>query len=193
MLRFFFDYVDPASLLLERHLRSMEGPTTFFLEPIPFELVPFPDPRPTLEESVTYRRWGELEKEGAAAGIRMRRPWLVPWSRKAHELALQAKSKACFREIHDTLFRAYLVDGLDIGRVDVLVELAAGHGLDAMETKAALDVDAHDSAVEEARATAREAGVEGPPTLVWLGRVLAGYPDREELARFLALDEQPET
>lgn len=188
-LRLYFDYVDPASLLLERRLRSLEGPTTFFLDLIPFELAPPPTPRPPLEESITFQRWQELVDEGDPLGIRMKRPWLVPWSRKAHELAIHGEGKGCFRQIHDTLFRAYLVDGSDIGRVDVLVELAAKHDLDAMETKAALDIDLHGRAVEEARVAGREAGVREPPTLIWLDRTLTGYPDEEDLARFLALDE----
>lgn len=188
LLRLFFDYVDPASYLLEHRLRKLEGATTFRLAHQPFELTPPPSPRPALRESETLRRWERMLEPGKEMGIQMKRPWIVPWSRKAHELASHAAAKGCFREIHDTLFRAYLVEGVDIGRVDVLVELAARHALDPKETKAALDIDLHGSSVMEARQAALDMGVREVPTLLWLGRRLEGYPDQANLARFLALE-----
>jgi len=129
-----------------------------------------------------------MAEGGKRLGIQMKRPWIVPWSRKAHELAHHASAKGCFREIHDTLFRAYLVEGVDIGRVDILVELGRRHGLEPMETKAALDIDLHESSVIESRKEALGMGVHQAPTLLWLERKLEGYPDEGDLMRFLALE-----
>jgi predicted DsbA family dithiol-disulfide isomerase len=135
-----------------------------------------------------------MEEAGKGLGIELTRPWIVPWSRKAHELAFLARKGGCFQEIHDTLFRAYLSEGVDIGRVDVLVELARRHGLDPMETKASLDVDLHRESVLKRRKDALDAGVTRPPALLWRqGRSLDGCPDDQTLREFLALNGRQET
>jgi predicted DsbA family dithiol-disulfide isomerase len=134
-----------------------------------------------------------MTEAGRTMGIQMERPWIVPWTRKAHELACHAARKGCFREIHDTLFRAYLVEGVDIGRVDILVELGRRHGLEPMETKAALDIDLYGKSVVDGREAALGIGVDQTPTLFFLGRKLGGYPEEEKLARFLAPEPRTET
>lgn len=190
VLRFFFDYVDPASFLLERRIHELEATVPFSLVLEPFELSPPPSSLIDPEEEVWDRHWQAMEEEGLEMGLGLRRPWIVPWSRKSHELAWLAKKEGCFPEIHDTLFRAYLTEGVDIGRVDILVDLARGHGLDPLETKAALDVDLHSDAIVAKRREALEAGVAQPPTLLWRGRRKRGYLDSRMLREFLALEEQ---
>jgi predicted DsbA family dithiol-disulfide isomerase len=189
-LRLFYDYVDPASYLLEQRLRRLlePGPVGLVLEP--FELVPPPGALWNPEGEEWGARWESLESEVDDPTGGRARPWIVPWSRKAHELAIHAREKDCFPEIHEMLFRAYLSEGRDIGRVDVLVELARPAGLDPMETKAVLDVDRHSNQVAEKRKEALEAGVVGAPTILWKGRILLGYPDERALHEFLALDQE---
>jgi predicted DsbA family dithiol-disulfide isomerase len=74
--------------------------------------------------------------------------------------------------------------GEDIGRVDVLVDLARALGLDATEAKAVLDVDryAQDVAALSAEAAAR---VGEPPPLAFGGRVLRGFHNRDAVRTFL--------
>jgi predicted DsbA family dithiol-disulfide isomerase len=119
-------------------------------------------------------------------GLELKRPWIVPWSRKAHELACKARNDGCFPEIHLSLFRAYLLEGLDIGRIDVLVELARRCGMDARETKVALDVDLYREPVLERRRWALEVGVTCPPVLLCREERLDGFPDEGILSEFLA-------
>jgi predicted DsbA family dithiol-disulfide isomerase len=192
-LRLYFDYVDPACLLLEHRLRSLAGNGGFVLSVEPFEVAVPPAPLPDLGKPEIVQHWEEMEDEAERLGLKLKRPWIIPWTRKAHELALFGKRKGCFREIHDTLFRAYLVEGLDIGRVDILVSLARRHGLDESETKAVLDVDQEAETVTAKRLEALEQGVSRTPTLFWHGRQLKGYPDDRRLRDFLALGTQNET
>ncbi len=193
LLRLFYDYVDPASYLLEHRLRGLEGSTTFSLTLMPFELSSPPAGLLDPEEAGWVRHWEAMKEAGAGLGIELKRPRIVPWSRKAHELALLAEKEGCFPEIHDSLCRAYLSKRMDIGRVDVLVDLARGHGLDPLKTKVALDVDLHREAVLKKRQEALDVGVTRPPALLWQGRRMDGYPDDRTLGEFLALDERPET
>jgi predicted DsbA family dithiol-disulfide isomerase len=185
ILSLFFDYVDPASYLLELRLRRMEGPSTFGLAVEPFELSTPPAPLLDPQGPDFVSDWDAMVAAGKELGEDLKAPWIVPWTRKAHELAQQAEKEGCFREIHDTLYRAYLIEGLDIGRVDVLVDLAGRHGLDPMETKVVLDIDAHRNLVVEKRQVGLGVGVSKPPALVLDGRRLDGYPDDQTLSEFL--------
>ena len=188
-LRLCFDYVDPASYLLDLRLRLRAGPTTFRLIRTPFEAALPVDGLLDPESPPIVRHWEEMSTAAAAMGLELRRPWIVPWSRKAHELAFHGKKKGCFEEIHDALFEAYLLEGRDIGRVDVLVEMAGRAGMDERDVKVALDVDSHLEAVLGARGEALDLGVRRPPTLLWMGRRLEGYPDDATLEGFLALED----
>ncbi len=185
-LHLFFDYVDPASFLLELRLRGLEETGTFSLLLEPFELRPPPAPLLNPEGPEWQARLHTVAPEAARAGVRFPPPRLIPWTRKAHELALHAGERGCFREVHDALFLACLLEGRDIGRVDVLVELAVGAGLERMETRAVLDVDRHRQEVENARERALGLGVSRVPTLHWRGRSLEGFPAEERLREFLA-------
>jgi hypothetical protein len=114
-LRFVFDYVDPGSYLafalLDRGLRSWAGA----IRPdwVPLEIRPPTSPRlnPGSPE------WTGLTRAIAAlagvADVPFRAPTFVPWSRKAHELAHLAAAKGCFEPVHQTLFEAHFVRGLD--------------------------------------------------------------------------------
>jgi predicted DsbA family dithiol-disulfide isomerase len=191
--RLYFDYVDPACLLLEHRLRGLAGEMDVILSLEPFEVAVPPSPLLDPGTPEIVQHWQEMEKEAERMGLALKRPWIIPWTRKAHELALFAKSKGCFREIHDTLFRAYLVEGLDIGRVDILVSLARKQGMDGGETKAVLDVDQGAETVAAKRQEALEQGVFRTPTLFRPGRQLRGYPDDRTLREFLALGTRNET
>jgi predicted DsbA family dithiol-disulfide isomerase len=180
--RLYFDYVDPASYLLDRRLRdglgAGEAPGLTYL---PFERRPPPQALLRTDDPEWAEAWDRL----AAEDDDLTRPWIVPWSRKAHELVLFARESGCFWEIHDAIFRAYFVEGLDIGRVDILVDLARRNGLGVMEAKAALDVDRFRPEVEAVRSEALAAGVEVTTTLVMEGRLFPGYPETEVLKAVL--------
>jgi len=184
-LFFHYDYVDPLSYLLKRWLQEREETRGMVLQSLPFELNPPPNQLldPCCEEIRTL--WKDAFAHGEEVGIGLKPPWIVPWTRKAHELALFAREKNLFEEIHETLFRAYLIEGRDIGRVDVLVKIATERGLDPQETKAVLDVDRHREGVEDARAQGKSAGITAPPALVWNGRTLDGKPSPEALRSLL--------
>ena len=63
---------------------------------------------------------------------------LVPNSRRALVLAEYAREVGRFDEVHSRLFRAYWVEGRDIGSDDVLLAVAADAGLDPGEASARL-------------------------------------------------------
>ena len=71
-------------------------------------------------------------------------------ARLAQELAKWAETQPGGEAIHDALFRAYFVDGRNIGDAEVLADVAASVGLprdDAMEVMRTRSFKAHERAL----------------------------------------------
>jgi predicted DsbA family dithiol-disulfide isomerase len=88
---------------------------------------------------------------------------MVPNSRRALVLAEHARAAGRFDDVHERLFRAYWVDGRDIGSDDVLMDVAAAAGLDVEAARAALDSPEHLRVIEQETARALEHGASGVP------------------------------
>jgi predicted DsbA family dithiol-disulfide isomerase len=107
-------------------------------------------------------------------------------SRLAQELAVWAETCDGGAAIHDALFRAYFVDGRNIGDPEVLVEIASRLGLDADEARAVLSARRFRATVDQHWARSRELGITGVPTFVIDGRGAVGaqpYGVLEQLVR----------
>jgi predicted DsbA family dithiol-disulfide isomerase len=191
--RLFYDYIDPLSLLLEHDVLALESEEWTSVARHPLELRAPPaaliDPRDPLWQ----RRWDEAARLAGERGIALHRPALVPWSRKAHELALHAREKDLFAQIHAALYQAHLIEGRDIGRVDVLVELAEKVGLDPQEARIVLGVDRHAATLDGLRGEAERLGVRGVPTLLVAGERIEGVLPREALRALLEESEDTAT
>ena len=186
---FYFDFVDPGSYLVHELFRSAPadapGPARDVIYR-PLELRPPPqplqDPRAPGWQAMTEA----LAEVAGALDLPFRVPALVPWTRKAHELALHAQERAGgvgtgATPLHHRLFRAHFDEGLDLGRVDVLVALAEEAGLDRSEVHAVLGVDRFVPLVEEARSQALDQGVRGVPTLILKDRWIEGFSGIETI------------
>ncbi len=87
-------------------------------------------------------------------------------SRLAQELGAWADGQPGGDAIHDALFRAYFVDGRDIGDADVLVEIAQSVGLPAEQAREVLEKRTHKAAIDADWEKSRRYGVTGVPTFV---------------------------
>lgn len=155
----------------------------------PFELRAPPTPLVDPDDPAWRAYWDAMGRAAAADGLALApAPRLVPWTRKAHELARLARARDTFAPVHRALFEAFLVEGRDIGRVDVLTEIGTSHGLDWTETRAVLDVDKHADEVAEGRAEAERQGIRGVPTLRAGARSLEGLHDAGTILAFLRDD-----
>jgi predicted DsbA family dithiol-disulfide isomerase len=183
--RLYFDYIDPGSLLVERRLERVARERGVSVERVPFEVRPPPQALIDPRDATWNRYWTEMADEAREEGLEIRPPRRVPWTRKAHELGRHAAEKGRFDEVHGALYHAFLTEGLDLGRVDVLVALAGEFGLDPGETKAALDVDRHTAEVVRLRSVGEAEGIRGVPTVVLEDLHLEGVPSTTELSDFL--------
>jgi len=183
----FFDYVDPLSYVADHTLTALEStwPPGLRVERVPLELRPPPEPLLGLESDEWARRWVRAEAACSDLGLALVEPRLVPWTRKAHELVLHATEYGKGSEVHNAVFESVFVLGRDVGRIDVLVDIASESGLDAMEAKAVLDVDKLAASVASSRPRAWGMGVHAPPAVFAHGELLRDFHNRDALRTFL--------
>jgi predicted DsbA family dithiol-disulfide isomerase len=114
-----------------------------------------------------------LTRLGAEVGIpfafdHIRR---APNTLDAHRLIRWAAGAGAQREVVDRLFRAYFVDGKDIGDPAVLTEIAETCGLDANLVASLLAGDSDRDAVRREIAEAQKVGVTGVPFFIFGGKL----------------------
>jgi predicted DsbA family dithiol-disulfide isomerase len=185
-LTLYFDYVDPLCYLLEAELAdALSERGAVEVTRVPSEVRPPPGPLLDPHGPWWATRWKAAKAVAGAKGLVLAEPPLLPWTRKAHELVLHARHHGLGAQAHAAVFEAIFGRGQDIGRVDVLVELARDLGLDATEAKAVLDVDRYGGEVATLGTRAAEAGVSEIPALVRDSRTLQGFHNRDTLRTFL--------
>jgi predicted DsbA family dithiol-disulfide isomerase len=114
------------------------------------------------------RLYAAASDAGRAEGIefafeRIRR---TPNTLRAHRLIHLASGKRCAERIVEALFRAYFLEGQDIGHIETLAELAARAGLDHAETCQYLTSDAGITEVRAEEHRARRLGIHAVPYFV---------------------------
>jgi len=123
-----------------------------------------------------------MQAEGLAYGNRS----MTYNSRLAQELGAWADSQPGGEAIHDAMFRAYFVDGRNIGDPEVLVEIAASVGLPAAQAREVIDKRTHKAAIDADWEKSHRYGVTGVPTFVIGTRGVVGaqpYEALEELVK----------
>jgi predicted DsbA family dithiol-disulfide isomerase len=106
-------------------------------------------------------------------------------SRLAQELGAWADTRPGGEAIHDALFRAYFVDGRNIGDPAVLVEIAASVGLPADQAHEVLEKRTYRAAVDSDWKKSRQYGVTGVPTFVVGNSGVAGAQPYEVLEQLV--------
>ena len=132
-------------------------------------------------EAMYQHMKGLMDAEGLVYGRRTH----TYNSRLAQELARWAETQHGGSALHDQLYRAYFVDGQNIGDVDVLSELAGAVGLSADLARQVLDARRFREAVDADWALSARAGVTGVPTFVAGGRQVVGAQPEAVLRELL--------
>ena len=133
---------------------------------------------------------------GAAEGIDFAfdRITRAPNTLNSHRLIRFAASFGRQPETVEALYRAYFIDGQDIGLIPVLVNLGEKLGMPGDVLESYLRSDADVSAVLNDNARAHRQGVNGVPCLILDGAyALAGAQEPDILLRLLDIARQSET
>ena len=107
-------------------------------------------------------------------------------SRLAQELGKWAESQpGGAMPLHDALFKAYFVNGRNIGELDTLVEIATSVGLPADDARKVLEARAMSKAIDADWSNSRRMGVTGVPTFAAGGYGVVGAQPYEVLEQLM--------
>lgn len=126
----------------------------------PYELTEEPKERvDTFHDEVRRERYKILEEPARELGLDLKIPPAViprPYTRLAFEGWHYAQEKGVGNQYADKVYDAYFVEQKDIGRIDVLTELAGSVGLNSEEFRKALEEGKYTQAQKKTVAYARE-------------------------------------
>ncbi len=125
-------------------------------------------------------------------GLKMRRPDFIASSRLALEAAEFAREKGRFDEFHLALFKAYWEECRNIGRRDVLRDVAEKSGLPGDELLKALDEGRYSALVDAQNEEARRFGVSGIPAFIIGGCLVEGAQPYVVFQNAIGLMKKPE-
>jgi predicted DsbA family dithiol-disulfide isomerase len=106
-------------------------------------------------------------------------------SRLAQELGKWAETRTDSWAVHEALFKAYFVDGRNVGDLETLVDIAARVGLPADEARQVLEQRTFKDAVDRDWTMSRQAGVTGVPTFAAAGYGVVGAQPYEVIEQLL--------
>ncbi|SHG25218.1 DsbA family oxidoreductase [Cognatishimia maritima] len=167
--------------LLDRALEQ-EGDHPFLIEWHPFQLNPdMPaggmDRAEYLEKKFggkenAVRVYSQIVEHAEKANIKLDVAAIkrTPNTLDAHRLITWARIEGKQNAVVDSLFKAYFIEGRDIGDHEVLADVADSVGMDAAVVQRLLKSDADLDEIKKRDEAAREMGVNSVPTFIVGGR-----------------------
>ena len=129
-----------------------------------------------------------IRSEGAGEGIDFAFDKIAktPNTLDSHRLIRWAGGAGVQDAIVERLFKAYFIDGRDIGDAGVLTDIAAESGMDPLLIADLLSKDADLAAVEREAGMASEMGISGVPTFIFDSRfMISGAREPEIMAKII--------
>ena len=172
-VRLISDYICPWCYIGLARLERLMGEFPIEFDVSAYELRPGlpPEglPRDQLQANRVYPPGylDNMRQTAREAAIEMKRPPLVPNTRRAHEATEFAKEAGRLLPFHRAVFRAYWEAEKNIGDTEVLCRIGAECNLDAAELRAALEAGRFAAQVEEQIEWSRAVGITGVPTFIF--------------------------
>ena len=111
-------------------------------------------------------RYENLNKTGAPFKIRFGERTFLSNSRHALEASEYARDHGKYDSFHERVFRAYFTELLDIGNLEILLNLAQEVGLNPLDLNRSLEGGFYTARLEEAGQEAARWGVSAVPTFI---------------------------
>lgn len=108
-----------------------------------------------------------------------------PYTDTAFEVYQFARTHGKGNEFIEAGLRAFFQQDRDIGKADVLADIAAHVGLDKEEVKKVLEERTYKEIHEKEGNKAAQMGITGVPAFVMDGRMMSGVPSEDGLRRFV--------
>lgn len=169
------DYVCPFSYVVDARLRRLRDELALRVHWRPLSIHPAvpADGLPMEQSGRPPEEWARVEagvselarEEGLEFGL----PDFVANSREALQAGEFARDlgRDAFRRAHRAFFVAYFVDARNLGRRQVLLDVAEGAGLDREGLEGALEDGRYREELERASREASRYDIEGTPTLLF--------------------------
>ncbi|MFW5947442.1 MAG: DsbA family oxidoreductase [Gemmatimonadota bacterium] len=171
-LLFFHDFASPYCRLALDAVTGAAGRAGLDVRPVPFELWPAPAPIPSPDDARLLNEMETARELAEEWGVPLRKPAVLPRTRKAHEAVAFALARDGAMEVVRRIYDALWAEGRDIARLDVLAEIGEAAGLDREALHVALGTDEFEADVVREQHAAAGAGLEGVP-VVQVGHVRA--------------------
>ena len=129
-----------------------------------------------------------IRSEGAGEGIEFAFDKIAksPNTLDSHRLVRWSASAGVQDEVVERLFRAYFIEGKDIGDAAVLATIAADAGMDGELVASLIASDADLESVEREAGLANEMGITGVPTFIFDSKLMiSGAREAELLVRVI--------
>jgi predicted DsbA family dithiol-disulfide isomerase len=198
VLEVFSDYVCPWCYLASARVARLKKEHGVKVELVHFPLHPETPPAGKSLEELFAGRGYDIASMQAQMRARMQAEGLPYGDRKmtynsrlAQELGKWADTQPGGEAIHDALFRAYFVDGRNIGDPEVLMQIAESVGLPGDKAREVVEKRSYKAAVDADWQKSREYGVTGVPTFVAGRRGVVGAQPYEVLEQLLAEATRP--
>ena len=195
-VKIYSDYVCPFCYLGEQILEEVrnENPELELeVEWKPFELRPFPTPTLRPEEEYLPKVWRtSVYPMAEKLGVNIKLPTISPQPHT--DLAFEgfqfAKEQGKGDAYTIRLFEAFFKENKDIGKTEVLSQLAQEVGLDQEAFKEALESRRYKEQHEEAFQESLKSGIQAVPTFQIGDKLYQGVIPKEELRELLKNEER---
>ncbi|HET6497779.1 MAG TPA: DsbA family protein [Coriobacteriia bacterium] len=178
----FFDYACPFCYVDQHRFDALqrEPGLEFDVFLVPFELRPgMPEDGIDLAEveaGHSQRVDEYLRRTAEKEGFPFVQPPFVPSTHRALVLGEVARDQGddLHRKVHAAIFSAYFADGLDIGSVDVLRQIATATGIELSALEDAWSDETYDERLHQFRHVALHLGLDATPAALICNELLIG-------------------
>ena len=127
----------------------------------------------------------KLKETAASLGLPLGNRKRTYNSRLAQELGKWAEEEGRGDAFHMAMFKAYFVDGINLAKIDLLVEIAAALSLDGKAARRVLEKRTYKDAVDQDWQQAYERGITAVPTFMVNGMRLVGAQPYEAMEKLV--------
>lgn len=136
-------------------------------------------------EAMIAEMQSRLTQVAAAEGLPLTTRSRTYNSRRAQELGKWAEAQSMGEHFHHAVYRAYFVDGVNIGVIDELISIATSVGLPPDEARTVLESRNYASAVDADWQRSREMRITAVPTHLCEGKRVAGFGAYDDFIRLI--------
>ena len=183
----FYDYNCPFCYLGSMSLNELSKEFEMDIEWKGFEIHPEfpPEGRKRSKSMKSLRVSGGVMEMAREDGFQIKLPGFAANSRLALEGSEFDKTKGLFKKFHEGVYEAYFKKGLNIGDIDLLLDVGSYTGLNKAELKEALHSRSMYEQIEQNRYEAQNNRILGVPTYIFGKFPVHGYQPTETFRKII--------